>query len=169
MLYGKRDLAWKDRDRAERKMRAAELRRDSAKKATTIEKHDQEAKKLHKLYIEKDISMRVVEKDMFAAYRVAGPLKDVAAAARLELNTLKVKECICIIKFVCLQVGPLQASSDLHISDWSISKWRKESHEVKALAILKEVKKEGRRSNQKVSQEFMQRVKEAFTASVHST
>ena len=170
MAREKHQLVCSLRDQHILSMNYAMEKRNKAKKNGKAEKKwDDKAKKCWSLLKEAEPPVVEAEKDMFAAYRVAGPLKDVAAAARLELNMLLVKECICIIKFVCLQVGPSQASTDLHISDWSISKWRKESHEVKALAILKEVKKEGRRSNQKVSQEFMQRVKEAFTASVHST
>ena len=170
MAWKKHQLAWSLRDQHELKMnRAMRFRNKSKKNGKAEKKWDDEALKFWSLLKEAEPPLAKAGKEMFAAHATVVSLKPAANVARLELGMAKLKECICIIKFVCLQVGPLQASSDLHISDWSISKWRKESHEVKALAILKEVKKEGRRSNQKVSQEFMQRVKEAFTASVHST
>jgi hypothetical protein len=167
----KHQLALSLRDQHVLNMNRAMRKRNKAKKNGKAEKKwDEEAKKCWSLSKEAEPPLVEAEKDMFAAYRVldrvAGPLKDMAAAARLELNMLLVKECICIIKFVCLQVGPSQASTDLHISHPSILKWRKEGHEVKASAILQVKTKKG---NPTAVKDFMQRVKKGFTTSVHCT
>ena len=167
MAREKHQLALFHRDQHALSMNYAMEKRNKAKKNGKAEKKwDDKAKKCWSLLKEAEPPVVEAEKDMFAAYRVAGSLKDVAAAARLELNMLLVKECICIIKFVCLQVGPMQASSDLHIGHDSIWKWRKEGHEVKALLQVKTNK--GNMQAHRVK-DFMQRVKKGFTTSVHCT
>ena len=165
----KHQLALSLRDQHALSMNRAMEKRNKAKKNGKREKNwDDKAKKRWSLLKEAEPPLVEAEKDMFAAYHVAGSLKDVAAAARLELNMLLVKECICIIKFVCLQVGPMQASLDLKINqNGAFFKWRKEGHEVEALAILQNRGRGGNSAHQ--MKVFMQRVKEGFTTSVHCT
>jgi len=163
----KHQLALFHRDQHALSMNYAMEKRNKAKKNGKAEKKwDDKAKKRWSLLKEAEPPLAEAEKDMLAAYRVAGSLKDVAAAARLELNMLLVKECICIIKFVCLQVGPVQAATDLHTGYPAISKWRKAGHEVKASAILQVKTKKGNMGAHHVK-DFMQRVKKGFTTSVH--
>ena len=148
-------------------MQQAIKKRNQGKKDSTRKKWDKEAEKLSTLMIEADVLLRVVEKEMFAAWEAFQQLKAAFNVVKSELGVVMVTECARIIKLVDLREGPLYGCSKLKISDWTFRIWRKED-DGREMSLLDD-KFIASQQRTKIHRDLIKRVIDAYHRTIIKT